>query len=92
MKRYAFLIGSYSNTVDAAVTTLLPFHRTKVTFDFLSFATSRGPHSFFLISPTNINGKFSVRFDLTVPVAAIPLDFNSRKRLGLGKKLSIATW
>ena len=51
-----------------------------------------GPSLLFFISSWDINSEFSVLFDLTVPVAAIPLDFNNRKRLGLVKKLSITTW
>ena len=76
---FAFLIGSFPNTVDAAVTTLLSFYRPKVIIDFLSFTTSQVPLSFFFISSTYINGEFSVRFDLTVPVVTMPLDFNNRK-------------
>ena len=47
MQRFAFLIGSFPDTVDAAVTTLLSFYWTKVTFNFLSFTTSQVPLCFF---------------------------------------------
>ena len=80
---FCFSCWFFSNTVDAAVTALLSFHKIKVTLNFLSFTISRVPLDLFFISLRDINGKFSVRFNLTVPVAAIPLGFNNRKRWDL---------
>ena len=89
MNRFAFFIGSFPNSVEGTVTILSAFHRTSAMFDLESTTTPYVSLNRFFILSTELKDKFSVPLALTLPVAAMPLDFSNRRRYTLVKKVSI---